>query len=411
MKLDLQRGAVAILVALLLPALIGLMALGVDVGYVLVRRQQMQVAADAAALLAAGARQHGEDISTATALAHIGTAANGFRHNINSTVVSISMPPGGSRDFAADTQYVRVTLAQPVNAFLAWVFGITQTNTSATAVAGPVGSGGPCLLTLGTTGSSAFSLIGNSTVIGNACGIFINSRNAKALNVSGNATVHATPIQVVGGYSATGNVDISPVTTGASTTADPFAKLAMPVFNTCTYTNYSKSGNGSLVLNAGTYCGGITISGNYAVSFNPGIYVLQGGGMNLTGNLSSVTGTDITIYNSGNGGTYPYSSINMSGNVALNLSAPTTGTYAGLLIMQNKLNTKAATLVGNSGATLAGNLYFPKNTVVLTGNSSTNIPTGSVVAQKVSITGNTKFSMTNTYGTTATGSARTGLYQ
>jgi hypothetical protein len=56
-------------------------------------------------------------------------------------------------------------------------------------------------------------------------------------------------------------------------------------------------------------------------------------------------------------------------------------------------------------------LYFPKNTVVLTGNSSTNIPTGSVVAQKVSITGNTKFSMTNTYGTTATGSARTGLYQ
>jgi hypothetical protein len=82
-----------------------------------------------------------------------------------------------------------------------------------------------------------------------------------------------------------------------------------------------------------------------------------------------------------------------------------------MLFMQDPLNTQAATIVGNSGAILAGNLYFPKSSLNMTGNSGTSIPMGSVVAQKVSVTGNTKFNMTNTYGNTSAGSSRSGLYR
>jgi len=411
MKPNLQKGAVALLVAMLLPVMIGLMALAIDVGYVLVRHNQMQVAADSAALFAANARQHGKDITNAAAMAQTATTANGFENNKLSTSVVVSMPPGGSQAYALDDQYVRVTISQPNHTFLAWIFGTAQTTASATAVAGPASSGGPCLLTLGTSGAGALSVTGNATVSTTKCGVYVNSNSPAALQVTGNVTLTATPIQVVGGYNKTGNVTMSAVTTEAAATSDPFASLPMPPFAGCTFTNYSKSGNGNLVLTAGTYCGGISITGNHGVSFSPGVYVLYGGGLNLTGNISPISGTDVTIYNSGNNSTYLYSGLSLAGNLTLNLSAPTTGAYAGMLFMQDLLNTQTATIVGNSGAILAGNLYFPSSTLNLTGNSGTSIPMGSVIAQKVSVTGNTQFNMTNTYNNASAGNTRSGLYQ
>ncbi|CAN1557603.1 Putative Flp pilus-assembly TadG-like, N-terminal [Burkholderiaceae bacterium] len=411
MKNRSQTGAIAVLVALLLPALMGLMALAIDMGIALLRRNQMQVAADSAALSAANARQHGQDISTATLQAQTASTANGFKNAQANTTVLVAIPPGGSESFAADTGYARVTITQPSGTLLAWVFGALNVTTSATAVAGPASSAQPCLLTLGASGSGALSVTGNATVTTTSCGIFVNSNSPSALQVTGNITLTATPIQVVGGYTRNGNVTISPVTTGAAAASDPFANLPLPGFSGCTFTNYAKSGNGNVVLTPGTYCGGITMSGNLGVTFSPGVYVLYGGGLNLSGNISPIKGTDVTFYNSGNSSTYPYSSLSLSGNLTLNLSAPTTGNYAGMLFMQDPLNSRGATIVGNSGAILAGNLYFPSSTFTLTGNSGTSIPTGSVVAQKVSISGNTMFTMTNTYGPGGGGSARSGLYQ
>lgn len=411
MKHQPQRGAVAILVAVLLPTLMALMALAIDMGFVLVRRNQMQVAADAAALYAANARQHGEDITSATAMALVATQSNGFEPGLQGTEVLVAIPPGGSQSFAADTHYVKVTITQPVNAFLAWLFGVTQTPTSATATAGPAGNGNPCLLTLGGSGSGALRVVGNGIVMASACGINVNSNSATAMQLTGNVTVTARSIQVVGGYTQTGNVTVGNVITGAAPAPNPFASLAMPVFSACTQTNYAKTGNGALTLSPGTYCGGISIGGNHAVTFNPGLYVLHGGGIKFTGNISPVVGQGVTFYNTGNGSTYPYSSLSLSGNVALNFSAPTTGVYAGMLLMQDPLNTKTSTIVGNSGATLAGNLYFPNNALTLNGNSGTDIPIGSVVAKSVSVTGNTRFSMTNIYGGGAASASRMGLYQ
>lgn len=410
MKRQAQKGAVAILVALLLPVLIGLMALAIDMGYVLVKRNQMQVAADAAALAAASARQHGQDMDAASRLAQAASVANGFQNNLQGTVVTVLIPPGGNLSYGADTQFVSVTVTQPVNAFLAWIFGVTQTDTSATAIAGPAGGGNPCMLTMGTAGTS-LSVVGNSVVTASTCGIFVNSNSASGLQVTGNVTVTATPIHVVGGYSKNGNVTMSPVTTGAAATSDPFANIPLPAFSGCTYSNYSKTGNGDLVLSAGTYCGGISITGNHGVTFSPGVYVLYGGGMNLSGNISPIQGSHVTIYNSGNSSTYPYSGLSLSGNLTLNLSAPTTGIYAGMLFMQDPQNTQTSSIVGNSGATLAGNLYFPASTLNMTGNSGTSIPTGSMVAQKISITGNSQFSMTNTFGASGSASVHSGLYQ
>ena len=406
-----QRGAIAVMTALLLPMLLGFMALALDVGYVLLNRNRMQVAADAAALVAANARQHGQDINTAQALALNATQANGFTQGVDQTTVAVAIPPGGTGALANDSRFVRVTVSQPINAFLSWIFGITKTTTAASAVGGPAGSSQPCLLSMASAGSGALTIQGNSVVTANGCGIYVNSSSNSAMQVTGNVTVTASPIQVVGNYTANGNVTISPVTVGAAVTANPFTSLVIPPFTSCTFTNYNRSGNGNLVLTPGTYCGGISITGNHSVQFDAGTYLLYGGGIHFSGNIDPIAGSGVTFFNSGNGSTYPYSALNLAGNVSLNRSAPTTGPYAGLLFMQDPLNTLAANIVGNAGAVLAGNLYFPQSNLTLTGNSGTAIPTGSVVAQKVSITGNTQFSMTNIYGNGGNSAARAGLYE
>jgi hypothetical protein len=72
----------------------------------------------------------------------------------------------------------------------------------------------------------------------------------------------------------------------------------------------------------------------------------------VTGN-ASISGTGVMIYNAGsnypgNGGTF--GGITLSGNGTFNLSAPTSGTYAGILIFQSRQNTRALSLSGNAMA-------------------------------------------------------------
>jgi len=112
-----QSGSVVVLVAVLLPLLIGFLALVVDVGYLLLTRNKMQIAADAAALVAAGSLSHGQDINAAQALALTATAANGFTNGVNTTLITVAIPPGGIESFANDPTYVRVTVSQTTQTF------------------------------------------------------------------------------------------------------------------------------------------------------------------------------------------------------------------------------------------------------------------------------------------------------
>ena len=411
MKTINQRGGVTIFVAILLPVLLGLASLVIDVGYLLVMRNQMQASADAAALVGANALQHAETISDAKLAALEATRANGFENGKNSTSVTVSIPPGGSGSFALDARYVRVTLAKPTSTFLAWIVGVLKTSTTVQAVAGPATSAGPCLLTLGTAGAGALSVTGNAVLNDATCGIYVNSNNSSAITENGNASIISNSIQVVGNYSKNGNSTISPVTINANALADPFSGMTMPIFSSCDFNNFSISGNGAIILQPGIYCGGIKINGNHTVTLMPGMYQIYGGGLNIAGNISSFTGSGVTIYNSGNTSTYPFGSIDLSGNEVLNLSAPTSGAYTGMLIMQNTNNSLGASVAGNSAAVLAGNFYFPGNTLNLTGNSGTGIPMGAVVAKQVSIYGNANLSMSDVYMNNSGGAARAGLYQ
>ena len=82
-----------------------------------------------------------------------------------------------------------------------------------------------------------------------------------------------------------------------------------------------------------------------ALTLNPGVYIITGGGLSVTGN-GSITGNGVTIYNGGSGSTY--GGIALSGNGRFKLSAPTSGDYKGILIFQARDNTRAMSISGNA---------------------------------------------------------------
>lgn len=407
-----QEGSIAVLTALLLPVLIAIIALAIDIGYIVLNRQRMQIAADSASLVAAGSIVHGQDSLAAKQLAIAATSANGFTNLQDSIVIDVQIPPGGSGSYAQDERYVRVTVNQEIPVFLAWIFGVTNTATTSTSVAGPAGNSMPCMVTLESKVSSSLDISGSAFVNAQNCGIYINSQSSTALTLTGNANLTANPIQVVGNFSVGSSSTISAVTTNSSITTDPFKAITLPPFSSCTYTNYSYKGSKDIVISPGTYCGGITISGNHTVTLTDGVYVLYGGGLNVGGGVTSFSGKNITFYNSGNLTTYPYGKFQLTGSSLLNLSAPLVGSFTGMLFMQDPLNTLQANIKGNSGSTLAGNFYLPQANLSLTGSSGTVIPIGAVVAKSVSVEGNNQFSLTNIYGAgTQSGISRSALYE
>ncbi len=411
-KLNSQNGSIAVITAILLPVLIAVIALSVDIGYIVHNRQKMQVAADSAALVAAGSLLHGQDISNASQLAFQATAANGYLNNQNSIKIEISNPPTSSSGFAGDLKYVQVTVKQDIPPFLAWIYGVTNTQTSATAVAGPAGNAMPCMVTLESAAAKSLTIGGSAIVNAKSCGVYVNSTSQTALALTGNANLLANPIQVVGDFTLGSSATMSPVTSTSTVMTDPFRTIQMPSFAGCTYINYLDKSSKNLVLTPGTYCGGITISGNHSVTLSDGLYVLYGGGLNVGGGVTLFEGKNVSFYNTGASSIYPYGNIQLTGSSVLNLEAPLTGNLAGMLFMQDPLNNLQANIRGNSGSVLAGNFYFPNANINLTGSSGSDIPIGAVVARTVSVTGNNKLNMTNTYGAAIQGgSTRSALYQ
>jgi RHS repeat-associated protein len=244
-----------------------------------------------------------------------------------------------------------------------------------------------CIYALDSTAANALSISGAVTINAPSCGVVVDSSNSKAFSFSGAGSFIAKYFDVVGGYSTSGAVTLSPKpTTGSASQADPLTFLVPPVGSSCTYTNF-KVTTGSSTLNPGTYCNGITISGATNVTFNPGTYILMGGGLKVSG-ASVLKGSGVTFFLTKGLG-YNYGPLAVSGAVVATLSAPTSGPYYGILFYQDKsigTGQAANTVTGSSSSSLSGVLYFPTTALTLSGAASAK-DCLIVVADTISLTG------------------------
>jgi Flp pilus assembly protein TadG len=419
-----RKGQTLVLATLSLFFLFGIMGLAVDLGWSYFRKQAAQTATDAAALAAAVVAEnatsgvitcgsHNTVCQATTACPTISGSpsnnvengcmygnANGFSNGGNQTLTMASSASGLTPDVTKFQVLYKVTATATESnpQLFSGIFGNGRGTIEAQSVAEVVQLPEPgCIYVLSQTMPDALSLNGNgvTTVTVNGCGVYVDSNAQVSTRLVGQSNIIAGFVDMVGGYNTTGGASISPTPkTGITKVSDPLVSLASPPQpSSCTYTN---GGGGASILNPGTYCGGININGNSTVTFNPGIYYLYGGGLNIQSNATTVSGTGVMFYNTDGNGipglpTANYAPITFGGSATISFSAPTSGTWNGMLFMKDRLVSGSYTdsFIGSVAPTLSGTMYFPGDALKMRGGSgitvSSNVP--AIIADSVDVGG------------------------
>jgi hypothetical protein len=355
-------------------------------------------------------------------------AQNGYTNGKDGVTVTINMPPkyGDLKDLSG---YIEAIVQAPSPTFFLRMLGFNSVNIASRAVAG-TGSTYACIWALDRSGSSV-SIKGSAELNTPKCAIYDDSSTSSALTLTGGGAVIAKSIGIVGGYSASSNGTLSPTPrTGLAPAADPLAGLVAPTVSAATCSasscNVSVSGGSNITLQPGTY-GSISNSGSGTITFEPGNYDITGsvtsssnggivfgsGNYTINGDLSDTGGSSMTFGTglyivggtlkltgsgsiSGDGVTfYTEGSTSIQGGSNLALTAPTSGTYSGILLFQARNDSQTLSIAGGSGSTVEGILYAPTAAVTLSGSSSGTTMSLDIVCDTLAVTGNGTFTNSN----------------
>jgi len=386
-----ERGYILLTSAVSLTVLLGFLGLGVDVGFLQFQKRRIQSAADAAAAGAAFQLATQASHDTAKTEGLYDSKKNGFEDGVNGVTVTINIPPTIG-NYTTNNYAAEAIVRQANPTYFMQLFNISSVTVAARSVA-TAGNSGYCIYALDPAIQDAFLASGGTTTVNAGCGIYVNSSNTKGMEGSGGACIDATNVNLV----QSSNSGQFPTCAGwpnpnfnQKVVADPLAYLTAPtVPASCDYTNYSAV-NGA-TLNPGTYCGGITVQGGITAYLNTGLYILNGGGLTVSGasNLISNAG-GVTFDNTSSAG-HSYNSVNISGGSATNLFAPTTssnGDLAGILFFDRTgASSDKEAISGGSGANFTGAIYFPHSEVDYTGGSAATGDWTIIVADKVVFSG------------------------
>ncbi|MFA6039381.1 MAG: prepilin-type N-terminal cleavage/methylation domain-containing protein [Candidatus Peribacteraceae bacterium] len=245
---------------------------------------------------------------------------------------------------------------------------------------------GMVLLSSSTPGS--LTLSGNARLtVSPGGGAQINSANAAAVKLSGNAVLTIPTLNVGGtpGTSVSGNAVLNgTVLNGASPVPDPLASVPVPTPSATPFPKATVNGNNVRTLDPGTYNGGIAVSGNAQVTLNPGVYYLDGG-LSVSGN-GRLTGSDVMIYCTD--GVFK-----LSGNGIVSLSNRTVGPYAGVTFFQERTSTQNVQITGNGNLDLHGIFYARDAGFTLSGNGTSDVVGTALVGSSLTMSGNGAFTV------------------
>ncbi len=345
-----RAGYVLILVALLLPLLLGLVGLTVDGGLLLASHERAQNVADATARSVANALKNGASHNSLQAWGEsVAFGLNGLPRDSElsgGAQVVVHHPPI-SGPFTDDPAFVEVLVSHPLDTRFIHLLsrGATHHSLRARAVAGfrslPLGAG---VVILNPVGSPGLSVSGtNARLLVDAAVVVFTNRQGEneygaivgeiqagqpsvVMGGSG-STLLASSVYVSGGVDDAANYiapDVGELHAGTNDPVDdPFhdggSPLPVPttgngVINrqlgkvsvtvgaaqNLTAPNFYDALTGVTTLHPGIY-NGITINGGNVV-FMPGIYVLQnqsGGGNILSITGGTVNANGVMIYNTG----------------------------------------------------------------------------------------------------------------
>lgn len=452
-----DRGQVLAIFAFGLVGIIAVAALVFDVGQNLVERRKQQDASDAAAL--AGARWLVEPAcQAAPSLANCPQAVAAARaittaHGYAPSQVEVKIPPDTTTRFAGFPGHMQVAITADRNAYFTGVLGITEHRIAAMAVAANIdGYSFPfSFLALDPTACKAGHAHGNGTLrVGGDVMVLSDCTAPGSLSFDGNRTI----VDVAGNCGTVGDIDYGPSSTvvcgstseGAPTISDPLTGLKAPAIGGSTVPSPPAPtqvvmGTGNLNashcpgsstpataaapsacdlsfnrdmvirIHPGVYYGGLRIretSRQLTVYMEPGIYVMAGGGFEVSGGVTLTTvDPGGTTYATGTGGVMIYNTDGPTcATAGTNCIRPidfqgTAGgqvrmrgyqglVYTNLLFFQDRAASTqpAFKMEGNSANAFAGTIYLPNALFAYTGNGTGEILDAQVIADQFDIGGN-----------------------
>jgi hypothetical protein len=388
-------GQALILIAAALGGLLLGIGLALDTGQLFVSRRAAQTAADAGAWAGAAILYAGGSAAQARAAAATDATLNGYTDGGFISLTTASPPTSGT--YANDPGYIEVTITEQVPT--RFLFGASAGRTAVTvhAVAGLARSGsGQAVVVTRASGPTTLTIAANTRFTITGGGTNTNTNSVNAIQVAGGGLLTATFHRVVGGVSAPDAGRMSPApTTGVAAAADPFASLAGPSMGSLpVYAGQSITT--TVVLSPGTYTGLITVGTGGVAKLNAGNYVFRAG-LTTTGTGSIVlNGTDgVLLYNANVN--YPAvggacGSLSLAGSGTLTLAASRTGSYAGMVLFQDRSCTGAAGLTVRTGTSLSGTLYVPAATLTITAANNVTIAS-QIVADQLTVNGTNTLTM------------------
>jgi len=399
-----RRGVVLVWVAALLVLFVTLIGVGIDSAYVLVTKQQLSNAADAAAL-AAVAQVHGDLNEVRAEAYNVALANSAAKAPVELDLNEENDPAGdiviGQYDEAArtftptleDPNAVKVVARRsssapggPLPLLFGPAFGADSASVTASSIAAIGGGTGAGLVVLNRTDER--SLYAHGTVDLNVVGgaIHINSSHSNGGYFWGANLVNAPRINVKGmdpGVAIGGNsVYGGEIYTDKPPLRDPLRLLpAPPVGSPMTPSGITASG----VYAPGYYPDGIDLGGGDVVVLQAGIYVLGGDGLNVSAG-ANLSGLETMFYILSPAG------INVSGSGDVLITPPTSGTYNGVSIFQARDNTSLGYVSGTGFATGelfaagVGAVYLPNAKLEIRGTGS-GLNFHQLIADKLEIHG------------------------
>ena len=380
-----ERGNVLFIATMSLPVLIGAGGLATDTIQWTLHQREIQRQADSAALAGAYAKAQGGS-PAASATAEINR--HSFVTLLGSPTVE-NAPTTGS--YAGNTNAVRVVLQTRQALPFSSMFIGTAPTLTAEATAAVISNGNYCVISLEPTATAGVIMQGNASVT-MGCGIATNSTAANAVVAGGSSSILATPVAAVGGLQASSNYASGTTLQPYSITQpDPFASLPAPTLPSCsTKLNVAPNATAHVTNASGVTCyRGMDLKGT--VSFDPGVYYVDGSSFSA-GSQAAIIGAGVTfILTSNNATSNPASiaTVDINGGANIQLTAPASGTYAGVLFYQDRRaqDSGANNINGNASSILQGAVYMPSQEVSFSGNSGMTTQCVQIVSRRVTFTG------------------------
>jgi hypothetical protein len=359
---------------LTLTLLVGMVAIAVDGGALIEDRRHVQATADAAALAAAAdlyanyPAHGGLDAGSAVKSALATAAANGFGNDGVNSVVTVNVAPANYQDGPnvgkpLPPGYAEVIVQLNETRKFSNVFATGSIPVRARAVARGTWRPAPDTVHALALHNNGAVTVGNFSSLNVGGSLRVNSDSVTAIVVGLGGVLSAVAMILNALLSGLLGLLLGLLGLGGTPTQyvpplpDPLRYLQPPdpvalgLPNRGTNLSFN---SGTVDLLPGVYTGGLNVGGSASVNLHtnadgsPGIYILQGGGLTVSGsaNVGTAAGETggIMVFNAWSALS---DAINIDSPGTVTLSPPSTGPYKGLTLFQAR-----GSLLGGAGPTI-----------------------------------------------------------